>query len=156
MEPGVIELRDGRILQIIRTQMAQIWKSYSSDGGLTWTDAEPMGVVAPEAPATIARIPTTGDLVLFYNPEADINNPDHCGLRCPLSVAISRDEGMTWRRTVDLETDRTHQYAYVSCTFHKGRALLTYYVYPVAVGGQNGLSQKLISVPIEALYGAYQ
>jgi sialidase-1 len=154
MEPGVVELRDGRLLQIIRTQLGQVYKSYSSDGGLTWGEPEPLGVAAPEAPSTIERIPTTGHLVLFYNPTVDLN-ADHCGTRCPLSVAISRDEGMTWEHTADLETDCTHTYAYLSCTFIGDRALLTYYVsgFPLP-GGVTGLSQTLVSLPVSALYGS--
>lgn len=152
MEPGVVELRDGRVLQIIRTQLGQIWKAYSGDGGLTWTQPEPLGVAAPEAPSTIVRIPTTSDLLLFYNSAVDPTH-HHCGGRCPLSVAISLDEGNTWQRTVDLETDPAHEYAYLSCTFHGGRALLTYYVSNMPLpGGPFGLSQKFVSLPISALY----
>lgn len=153
MEPGVVELRDGRVLQIIRTQMGEIWKSYSSDEGLTWDEPRSLGVVAPEAPSTIARIPTTGDLVLFHNPEAQVGT-DHCGPRTPLSVSISHDEGETWQRTIDIETDRTKYYAYLSCTFWEGRALLTYYVSNMPYEGGVGLSQKFVSLPVEALYGA--
>jgi sialidase-1 len=153
MEPGVVELRDGRVLQIIRTQIGQILKAYSSDGGLTWSPPEPLGVAAPEAPATVVRIPTTGDLALFYNPTVDLD-ADHSGRRCPLSVALSSDEGLTWRRTVDLETDPRYTYAYVSCTFHGERALLTYYVAGIQLpGGVQGLSLRFVSLPIKALYG---
>lgn len=153
MEPGLVELRDGRVLQIIRTQLGQVWKSYSSDGGLTWTEPAPLGVAAPEAPSTIARIPSTGDLVLFYNPSVDLT-ADHSGPRCPLAVAVSDDEGQTWRRTTDLETDCSHYYAYVSCTFHSGRVLLTYYVSNVPIGPDAaGLSQKFVSIPVAGLCG---
>lgn len=152
MEPGLVELRDGRVLQIIRTQTGQIFKSYSSDEGLTWTLPEALGVASPEAPSTIARLPGTGDLVLFHNSTVDLA-ADHCGARCPLSVAVSQDEGLTWRHTVDLETDPSHYYAYLSCTFHDGRALLTYYVSNCPFPGGTGLSQKFVSLPISALYG---
>ena len=33
MEPEVIELRDGRVLMIVRTQLGYIAASYSKDGG---------------------------------------------------------------------------------------------------------------------------
>jgi sialidase-1 len=145
MEPGVVELRDGRVLQIIRTMLCSIHKSYSADGGLTWTPAEPLGVEAPEAPSTITRIPTTGDLVLFYNPLNAARNAH--GQRCPLSVAVSSDEGTTWRHTFDLETDAAHTYAYLSCTFHDGGALLTYWV-----TGPSGFDQRFTSLPTAALH----
>ena len=55
---------DGRLLMIIRTQLGFIATSYSRDGGDTWSAAGQLDVVAPEAPATIRRIPATGDLLL--------------------------------------------------------------------------------------------
>ncbi len=152
MEPGLVELRDGRVLQIIRTQLGQIWKAYSADGGLTWTVPEPMGVPAPEAPSTIARLPT-GDLVLFHSPSVDLA-ADHCGERCPQTVEISRDEGMTWHRTVDIEDDCRFSYGYISCTFHDEHALLTYYVGDLkAPPPDRRLSQRFTSIPVAALYG---
>ncbi len=57
MEPGLVELKDGRILQIIRTQVGKIYHSYSSDRGATWSPAEPWIIASPEAPATIVRLP---------------------------------------------------------------------------------------------------
>lgn len=147
MEPGVVELKDGRVLKIVRTQLGQIYRAYSEDGGLTWSEPEPMGVPSPEAPATIARVPHTGDLVLFYNPTVK-PGADHLGPRCPLSVAISKDEGRTWRHTADLETDCRFSYAYLSCTFHDRRALLTYWV-----GGKEGFSLKFCNLPVSRLYG---
>lgn len=151
MEPGVIELRDGRVLQIIRTQLGVVAKAYSADGGLTWGEPRPLGVTAPEAPSTIAREPESRTLVLFHNPTAD-PEAGHQGPRCPLSVSVSVDEGETWRRTVDLETDAAFTYAYLSCTFHAGRALLTYYV----CGGRafaGGLTQRFRSLPARDLLG---
>jgi len=68
MEPGLIELRDGRVLQIIRTQTGRIWHSHSRDGGDTWSEATPWNVEAPEAPSTLARVPGSGDWLLVLNP----------------------------------------------------------------------------------------
>ena len=49
MEPEVIELRDGRILMIVRTQLGHIAAAYSEDGGDTWSDPKSFDVQAPEA-----------------------------------------------------------------------------------------------------------
>jgi sialidase-1 len=127
MEPGLLELRDGRLLQIIRTQMGEIWHSHSSDGGDTWTEARPWTVRAPEAPSTLVRLPGSGELLLIYNPVVKLGT-DHSGPRTPLVAALSRDEGKTWSRPKEIELDRSATYAYTSVTFHGESALLTYYV----------------------------
>jgi sialidase-1 len=127
MEPGLLELRDGRLLQIIRTQMGEIWHSHSSDGGDTWTEARPWTMRAPEAPSTLVRLPGSGELLLIYNPVVKLGT-DHSGPRTPLVAALSRDEGKTWSRPKEIELDRSATYAYTSVTFHGESALLTYYV----------------------------
>lgn len=145
MEPGVVELRDGRVLQIIRTQMGKVWHATSADGGDTWTEAEPWTVVAPEAPSTIARIPGTGNLLIIHNPDVDLS-AGHSGRRTPLVAAVSADEGLTWSAPRPIETDLSATYSYVSITFHQSRALLTYYV---SQGGLNSLKFK--SFPMSLL-----
>lgn len=158
MEPGLIAQADGRTLQIIRTQTGFIWRSLSSDGGDTWTDAQPWTIEAPEAPATLVRIPANGHWLLVWNPTVAWGNPEktvlganHGGLRTPLVAAVSRDEGRTWGRPRTLEGDPAFTYAYTSVTIHEGRVLFSYYHF--ANGGKQ-LSLKFKSVPLAWLEGA--
>lgn len=152
-EPGVIELRDGRLLLWARTDRGRMYQSFSSDRGETWTQLEPSAVVSPLAPQSIKRIPETGDLLLVWN------NAEK--YRCPLSIAISKDEGRTWTFVRNLEDDPAHTYAYTSIEFLPGRALLTYYVgAPVSYYANPPARRptffwplKLVSVPIGWLYG---
>ena len=68
MEPEVIELEGGRVMMIVRTQLDHIATSYSDDGGDTWSKPSRLSTLpAPEAPATLRRIPATGDLLLIWN-----------------------------------------------------------------------------------------
>lgn len=152
MEPGLIELRDGRVRQIIRTQLGTIWHSISSDGGDTWSPAASWGIVSPEAPATIAREPGGGDWLLVLNPAVVWGDPEktvfganHGGPRRPLAARLSRDEGETWGEPRTLEADPGLAHAYTSITFHDGRALLTYYEYAEAT---KRISLKFKSVPV--------
>jgi sialidase-1 len=119
-EPGVVELKDGRVMLWNRTSTGQIYRAYSSDKGLTWSTPEPMGVAAPVSPASIKRIPSTGDLLLVWN-----NSPKY---RFPLTTAISKNDGRTWRTPKNLEENPCCTYAYASITFDKDRCLFTYYV----------------------------
>lgn len=152
MEPGLIELKDGRAMQIIRTQTGHIWRSFSADGGDTWSEAQQWDIESPESPATIARVPTTGDLLLILNPVVEWKNPEktvlganHGGARTPLAVRVSRDDGQNWSAPKNIESDPALTHAYTSITFQDDRALLTYYVFPL--GGKQ-LSLKFKSIPL--------
>ncbi|UCH36568.1 MAG: exo-alpha-sialidase [Armatimonadota bacterium] len=41
-EPAVVELKDGRVMMIIRTNLGIIAKAYSSDQGATWSKPQPI------------------------------------------------------------------------------------------------------------------
>ena len=47
----------------------------------------------------------TGDLLLVFNHSAYDPEFDHYGMRTPLSIALSIDEGETWHTIRDIETD---------------------------------------------------
>ncbi len=147
MEPEVVELNDGRILMIMRTQLGYIGKSYSSDGGETWSKLESLGVRAPEAPSTLRRIPSTGDLVLIFN-DTFTPGAGHGGKRTPLTVAISSDDGMTWKNVVNLESDASKTFSYTSLTFVRDRAVMSYW----ESGEGRQLSCRFRSLPVSWFY----
>jgi len=147
MEPEVFELKGGNILMIFRTQSGHIGSSISHDGGETWDKPGSWGVRAPEAPATLRRIPSTGDLMLIWNDNYE-PGAGHSGKRTPLTVAISADEGKTWKLKKNLETDPDNTYSYISLIFHQGRAIMSYYV-----ADKNRLiSSRFRSVPLAWFY----
>lgn len=155
MEPGVAELRDGRVLMIIRTQLGRIYRSFSRDRGVTWSPPEAMNITAPEAPSSIARLPG-GELLLVWNNNVNAE-ADPSVRRNPLTCAISRDEGETWENSKNLEDDPKRAFAYTSIAFvgpprgpalpQPDRAIFTYYS---AEGGL--LSLKLQSVALAWFY----
>jgi len=153
MEPEVLELNDGRVLMIIRTQLGHIASAYSEDGGDTWSEAGDWGVRAPEAPSTLRRIPSTGDLLLIWN-DSFVEGAGHGGKRAPLTLAVSKDDGKTWVLKKDLETvegDASFMsgFSYISATFDQGRVLLSYYV---SKEGTDQISSRFRSFPIAWLY----
>lgn len=147
MEPEVVELNDGRILMIMRTQLGYIGKSYSSDGGETWSKLESLGVRAPEAPSTLRRIPSTGDLVLIFN-DTFTPGAGHGGKRTPLTAAISSDEGMTWKSVGNLEANASKTFSYTSLTFVRDRAVMSYW----ESGEGRQLSCRFRSIPVSWFY----
>lgn len=148
MEPEVLELPDNRLLMHFRTQMGHIAVSGSADGGETWSEPHSWGVRAPEAPATLRRIPSTGDLLLIWN-DTFRAGEGHGGKRTPLTSAVSTNEGRTWTHKRDLETDTQHTYAYTSLLFDRGRAVMTYWVRDEKTGR---ISSRFRSVPVGWFY----
>ncbi|MCF6311840.1 MAG: exo-alpha-sialidase [Verrucomicrobiales bacterium] len=148
MEPELIEFKDGSIGMLIRTQSGHIAISYSKDRGETWSEAKSWGVRAPEAPATIRRVPSTGDLLLIWNDNYE-KGAGHSGKRSPLTAAISTDEGKTWSHKFNLETSKQHTYSYISLTFMHGCAIMSYYV---SDEKNKQISSRFRSLPIAAFY----
>jgi Neuraminidase (sialidase) len=112
-EPGVVELKDRRLMMFCRTNAGSQWVSYSSDGGDTWSALHPSNIVSPVSPASIERIPATGDLLLVWNDHQNVDDA-HRGKRTPLTVAVSRDEGQSWQHTKTLEENPHGWYCYTA------------------------------------------
>lgn len=148
MEPEVIELADGKLLMIIRTQLGHIATSTSTDGGDHWSEPSKLSVPAPESPATIRTIPATGDLLLVWNNNFEAGK-GHGGKRSPLTTAISSDGGKTWTNQKNLESDPSEGYAYTSVLFHKDRVIFSYYIGKIGAGP---LSSRFRSLPVRWLY----
>jgi len=124
-EPGLIELKDGTILMIIRAVGGFQQLSFSKDKGRTWSPMEASNINSPLSPASIARIPSTGDLLLVWN-NNDGSNPQTAGKRTPLTVAVSKDEGKSWQHIKDIEADPDGWFCYISIHFTKKEVLLGY------------------------------
>jgi hypothetical protein len=124
-EPLVVELKDGRVMMLCRTDLGSQYRSYSSDRGDTWSPAEPTDLASPLSPASVAHIPSTGDLMLVWNDHTKID-PKLRGRRTPLTVAISQDEGQTWTHRHTLYADPQGWYCYTAITFADDRELLAH------------------------------
>jgi sialidase-1 len=148
MEPEVVELSDGKLLMIIRTQLGVIATSLSEDGGDHWSEPSKLSVEAPESPATIRVLPATGDLLLVWNMTYQAGT-GHGGKRTPLTAGISSDNGQTWRNIRQLESAADEEFAYTGVLFHKDRALLTYYVQDSAT---KRISSRFRSLPVRWFY----
>jgi sialidase-1 len=146
-EPGVVELKDGRLMMYIRTNAGSQYICHSSDGGATWSKAEPSALASPLSPATIERVPWTGDLVCVWNDHSG-THPYPAGRRTPLCLALSKDEGKTWSPSRILEGNPDGWYCYTAITFLEDRMLLAYCAGDKTVGGLNRL--KVCSVPARA------
>jgi sialidase-1 len=137
-EPGVVELKDGRVFMILRTSLGSIYRAISPDGGLSWGEPASTGLTAPVAPASIARLPATGDLLMIWNHARD--------RRVPLTAAVSTDEGRTWSHVRNLE-DEGRSFAYTSITWVADTAVLSYWTQ-----SEDGYGLKVKVVPVGWFY----
>ena len=124
-EPGAIELKDGRLMVFARTNAGSQWAGYSTDGGETIGALAPTPLVGPMGPATVRRV-ASGDLVAVWNDHT--GHPELGGRRTPLTVAVSRDEGVTWTDRRVIEDAPTGFYCYTAMTEEGGDWLLAYCV----------------------------
>ncbi len=134
VEPTVVELADGRLWMLVRTQTGRLYESYSADDGATWSPAKPSRFYGSNSPAMLRRL-DDGRLLLAWN-NARIG-PRHEGQgvyggRDALHVALSADDGRTWRGFREAYRDPTRHGAGPVLRNDRGTA------YPDAVQAADG------------------
>lgn len=124
-EPGLVQLDNGDVLMFIRSGAGVQCFTKSTDGGKTWSVPTKSQLVSPVSPATIERIPSTGDLVAVWNNNLSLDTKIS-RQRTPLNVAISKDEGVSWSKVKTLESDPDGWYCYTAMQFVDDVMLLGY------------------------------
>jgi predicted neuraminidase len=107
-QPTVVRLKDGRLVAFFRDAgpAQRIRRSESSDGGKTWSEITNTDLPNPGAGIEAVML-RSGHLMMIYNDkEADP--------RDRLAVAISTDEGKTWRWKRHLENKPGGRFDYPS------------------------------------------
>lgn len=108
-EGTLVELKDGRLLQYMRTNWGQFWRAISADGGHSWHPYGPCGIEASSAPGMLKRL-ASGRIVLLWNrphPEGENDYPLRGGdgiwsatpasnFREELSISFSENECESW------------------------------------------------------------
>lgn len=136
-EPICIELQDGRVWMLMRTQTGYQHESFSSDGGDTWSEPGPSRFVSSNAPGFLLRL-RDGSMVFVWN---NCMSPYNQGNiltsydRQVLAAAISRDDGKSWQgyREIARVTGEHQQVTYpflletdgdaFFCRYESGRAV---------------------------------
>jgi BNR repeat-like domain/Putative zinc- or iron-chelating domain len=98
-EPTLEPLRDGRLWMLMRTQAGFLYESTSRDNGTTWSAATASRFNTSTGPANLLRH-RNGWLVLTWNNCEMPRRADGEGVyggRDALHIAVSTDEGATWR-----------------------------------------------------------
>ena len=149
-EPGIVELNDSSLRMFVRSDVGSQLQSISQDGSVSWSEMQPSNIISPVSPASIERIPQTGDLLMAWNDHHNVDDA-HRGKRTPFCVAISKDDGATWQQPKVLADDPNGWYCYTAIEFVGEHALLAH-----CAGDQSkrqGLSTtKITRIPIDWLY----
>lgn len=129
MEPCIAECSDGSLIMVMRCQLGSVMRSYSYDGGISWSKPQTTGLKAPESCPYIMNIPNSDTLiVLWNNSEYDPKYASHYGKRTPLTAAFSDDNGKNFYGFTDIETDPNRAFTNPAFTWTKdGRCLLSYW-----------------------------
>lgn len=98
VEPNVIELKNGKVWMLIRTNKGYLYESFSDNSGKTWQPPQPSSFISSDSPATTLRLADGRILILWSgNQRYDDKRSYANGGREALHAAISGDEGKTWK-----------------------------------------------------------
>ncbi len=126
-EPHVVELKDGRVMMLMRTYSGCVARAYSTDRGESWSKGElvrALPLPKTSSALNIKRIPGTGDLLLL---RASSGTQEPPLKRTPLVSVLSKDDGETWENERVIAGDPEDDYGYPSLLFVGDTAVISYH-----------------------------
>lgn len=178
-EPNAIEIDENRLMMILRTPMDCFYKSYSYDGGDTWTDPEPSEFYGTDTTAYLLNL-SDGRVITFWNNTKPLSQPNLKAIptsqtsvingcaenaftnRDAAHVAISDDGGKTFQgyRELILNPVRNNaDFRYIGGgkssadkSVHQFQAFELPFNKVLVSAGQNIASRRLIIFDIDWLY----
>ncbi len=118
IQPSLWQSEDGSVHMFTRTKVGSIYRSDSEDGGKTWSKAYRSGVANNNSGLDLDT-DEKGRIFLVCNPHPFI------GIRTPLSLLVSTDNGESFRRIMNLESG-TGEYSYPAIVIRGDTVHITY------------------------------
>ena len=122
IQPAFWESESGCVHALLRSSEGRIYRMDSADFGETWCRPYRTRLPNNNSGIDMDRL-ADGRLALVYNPVGR-----NWGPRSPLSLALSGDNGATWTRALDLETEKGGEFSY-PCIHAVGNRLHITYTY---------------------------
>lgn len=119
IQPTLWESSPNQVHMLMRSSEGRIYRSDSTDGGLTWGEAYPTPLPNNNSGIDLTQM-ENGNLVLTYNPVAE-----NWGPRTPLVISYSLDNGETWHGEFPLETNEG-EYSYPAIISSGNKTFITY------------------------------
>ena len=121
IQPSLWESAPGSIHALIRSNRGRIYRSDSLDNGSTWCNAYMTDLPNNNSGLDCVQM-DSGHLILVCNP-VDVN----WGVRTPLSVLISDDNGITFTKLLDLVSkDHPGEFSYPAIIADGNHLYITY------------------------------
>jgi predicted neuraminidase len=121
IQPSLWESAPGRIHMLLRSSAGVICRSDSEDYGKTWSSAYKTELPNPNSGIDVTQL-GANTLVLVFNPD-----DENWGSRSPISLAVSEDNGQTWRPAIELERgEEEDEFSYPSIISYGDTVALTY------------------------------
>lgn len=120
IQPTLVPLGEDRVLMMLRDQSSErrVRTAYSEDNGWTWSETEASGLPNPDAAIDALGL-RDGRILVAYN--------DAVAGRENLRLAVSSDQGRTWKPGPAIEAALGKEYSYPFLTEDDaGRIHLTY------------------------------
>ncbi len=178
-EPNAVEIGENKLMMILRTPMDCFYKSYSYDGGDTWTDPEPSEFYGTNTTAYLLNL-SDGRVINFWNNTKPLSQPNLKAIpdsqdyvidgigenaftnRDVAHAAISDDGGKTFKgyREIILNPVRNNaDFRYtggvkhsLDKSVHQFQAFELPFNKILVSAGQNIVSRRLIIFDIDWLY----
>lgn len=118
-EPGLVSMGGGKLWCYTRTNGGRQYECFSNDNGHNWTEFSPSWFTSPDAPMSVKRL-SDGRLLAVWNPVPKYNGrPDKVDgvltlCRTPFVMAVSDDNGETFKNMKILEDDPKSGYCYTA------------------------------------------
>ena len=119
IQPSLWESAPGKIHMLMRSTRGYVYRSDSSDYGRTWCAAYATNLPNNNSGIDLVRL-DNGGVCLAYNPVKG-----NWGQRHPISLAFSSNNGKSWTKIIDLETE-PGEFSYPSIIADGTRLHLTY------------------------------
>lgn len=119
IQPSLWQSADGSVHMLLRSSEGFVYRADSKDEGETWCSAYPL--ILPNNNSGLDLVRTdNGRLFLVCNPVAS-----NWGQRSPLSLFVSNDDGLSWQKLLDLETEAA-EFSYPAIIADGKEIYLTY------------------------------
>lgn len=119
IQPTLWEYPDGHIHALMRTNKGRIYRSDSTDDGMTWGNSRPIDIANNNSGIDCVRA-NNGNVYLLCNPISM-----DWGERSPLTLFVSNDNGDHFEKLLDLETEHG-EFSYPAIIADGNRLYVTY------------------------------
>lgn len=118
IQPTLWQGEGGNIYALLRSNKGRIYRSHSIDYGKTWAECYPTDI--PNNNSGIDAVKIQDKLFLVCNPVEK-----NWGARSPLSIFVSEDDGISFEKLIDLETE-IGEFSYPSVVASEKKLYITY------------------------------